>query len=105
MNVLDKFKEFHNLVLNKFGRNIQRIRCDLGTEYTNNMFKEYCKLKSIVREYTIGKTSSQNGKAERLNRIIVERARTILYQSGISTNYWNEAVAYLLFTLLIDVRL
>lgn len=34
----------------------------------------------------------QNGKAERMNRTLVERARTILIESGLDRIYWSEAL-------------
>lgn len=97
--VLSKFKEFSNYVCNKFDRKIKRLRCDRGTEYTNNAFQEYCKDQGISFEPTIGGTPQQNGKAERWNRSIVERARTVLYQSGLDKIFWSEAVAFVVYVL------
>lgn len=90
--VLDKFKEYHALVTNRFNRNICRLRCDRGTEYLNDAFKSFCNSNGIHVEPTMAYSPQQNGKAERYNRTIVERARTLLSESGLDRIYWSEAL-------------
>ena len=96
---MSKFKEFSDYVENKFNRKIQRLRCDRGTEYTNNAFENYCKSKGIDVEFTIANSPSQNGKAERLNRTLVERARTVLYESHLPHIFWNKAKGFVVFII------
>lgn len=37
-------------------------------------------------------TPEQNGVSERMNRTLVEKARTMIMDSGISKSFWGEAV-------------
>lgn len=46
----------------------------------------------IQREYMAPYTPEQNGKAERDNRTIIERARTTLHAKGLPESLWAEAV-------------
>nr|GEW66931.1 ribonuclease H-like domain-containing protein [Tanacetum cinerariifolium] len=46
----------------------------------------------IKREYSIARTSQQNGVAERKNMTLIEAARTMLADSFLPTTFWAEAV-------------
>ena len=47
---------------------------------------------SIKREFTVPRTPQQNGVAERMNRTITERARSMRLHSGLPKSFWAEAV-------------
>nr|GFA12054.1 ribonuclease H-like domain-containing protein [Tanacetum cinerariifolium] len=53
---------------------------------------KFCRLKGIKREFSVPRTSQQNGIAERKNRTLVEAARTILVDSLLPIPFWAEAV-------------
>lgn len=90
--VFSKFKEFATMVEGKFNSKITILRCDNGGEYSSNDFRMYCAEKGYILDYTVAYTPEQNGKAERKNRSLVERARAILEESGILKEYWGEAI-------------
>ena len=90
--VLEKFKEYKSLVENQTGKRIKTLRTDNGTEYVNENFLSFLRRCGIRHETTIPYTPQQNGVAERLNRTLVERARTMILESGVSTDFWAEAV-------------
>jgi len=46
----DKFKEFEQLVFNKFGTRIKTVRADNGTEYCNKNMSNYFALRGITLE-------------------------------------------------------
>ena len=46
----------------------------------------------IRREYTTPYSPEQNGIAERMNRAIQERVVSMLQHSGLSDNFWAEAL-------------
>ena len=48
----DRFKSFHAMATNQQGRPMCRLRCDNGDEYISGQFKQFCKDKGIVLEYT-----------------------------------------------------
>lgn len=53
---------------------------------------DFCNKKGIQIETTMAYTSQQNGKAERLNRTLIEKVRTLLADSNFDKNMWGEAV-------------
>ena len=50
---------------------------DIGGEYRGH-FEQYCESQGIKLKYTMPKTTQMNGLAERMNRTIVERLRSML---------------------------
>lgn len=89
---LEKFKEYEAWITNHFERNISIIRCDNGTEYTSNDFKNLCKEKGIRIQNTIRYTPEQNGVAERANRTLIEKAKSMLMDSKLNSEMWGEAI-------------
>ena len=55
------------------GKSLKCLRSDNEGEYTSNEFKSYCSEKDIRHEKTVPSTPQQNGVAERMNHIIVEK--------------------------------
>ncbi|GJZ70499.1 reverse transcriptase domain-containing protein [Tanacetum coccineum] len=53
---------------------------------------EFCRNKGIKQEYSNAQTLQQNGVAERMNRTLIEAARTMLADSLLPTTFWAEAV-------------
>ena len=56
-------------------------------------FESYLKLKGIHHELTVPHTPEQNGVAERMNRTLIESARSMLAHAGLPHCYWAEAVS------------
>ncbi|KMQ92145.1 retrovirus-related pol polyprotein from transposon tnt 1-94 [Lasius niger] len=65
---------------------------DNGKEFCNSAMDRILKESGIQRRLTIPHTPEQNGAAERKNRTLVETARCLLAQSGLSTHFWAEAI-------------
>jgi len=51
-DVLEKLKEFNNIIKNKFGYNIRVIRADNDREYVNQHVKNYLTKLGIMMENT-----------------------------------------------------
>nr|GEU43171.1 hypothetical protein [Tanacetum cinerariifolium] len=60
---------------------VKVIRCDNGFEFKNKELNQFCKMKGILRQFSIARTPQQNGVAERRNRLLIEAARTMLVDS------------------------
>ena len=75
--VLSVFKELHARVERESGRKLKAVRADNGGEY-RGQFEEYCRSKGIRLEFTVSKMLELNGLAERMNRTIMERVRSML---------------------------
>jgi transposase InsO family protein len=91
--VFHKFKEFKALVENQREKKIKVLRTDNGGELRGNEFKEFCKKCGIARKKTTPYTPQQNGVAERMNRTLMEKARSILSGVGSGQEFWAEAVS------------
>lgn len=74
------------------GIKIQRIRCDNGGEYTSNYLKHFCANNGIKLEYTLPYSPQMNGKSERMNRTIFDKARTLLNESNLPKKLWGNAI-------------
>ena len=62
---------------------VKCLRSDNGGEYIDEGFSEYCAAHGIRMEKTIPETPQQNGVAERMNRTLNERARSIRLHTGL----------------------
>ncbi|GJW45822.1 retrovirus-related pol polyprotein from transposon TNT 1-94 [Tanacetum coccineum] len=80
--------EIENLVDHK----VKVIRYDNGTEFKNREMNQFCKMKGILRQFSVDRTPQQNGVAERRNRTLIEAVRTMLANSKLPTTFWAEAV-------------
>ena len=89
--VLEVFKQFHAGVERETGRTLKCIRTDNGGEYMG-AFRHYCKSNGIRHERSVPKTPQHNGVAERMNRTIVERIRTMLSHAKLPKSFWGEAL-------------
>lgn len=92
IEVFEKFKEYVALSTAKFNTKISVLRADNGGEYRSEQFKAYCARKGIQLNCIVPYSPEQNGVAERFNRIIIERARTLIISAGLKKCFWNEAV-------------
>lgn len=90
--VYDRFVELKNLIENQTERKIKIFRTDNGTEYIPIRIDKLFKNAGIEHQLTAPYTPEQNGVAERYNRTIVEKARCLLHDAGLSKTFWAEAV-------------
>ncbi|OJT02422.1 Copia protein [Trametes pubescens] len=97
-DAFEAFKEWLARVERETGRKLAKLRADNGGEYVGNAFKAFCKERGIQLQTTSPRTPEQNGVAERQNRSVFDRVRTILIESGLPLNLWGEAVNYIVYT-------
>nr|GFB26047.1 putative ribonuclease H-like domain-containing protein [Tanacetum cinerariifolium] len=74
------------------------IRTDNGTEFKNQVLKEYFDSVRISHQMSSVRTPQQNGVVEQRNRTLVEAARTMLIFSRAPLFLWAEAIATACFT-------
>ena len=94
-----KFVEWLALVENQSGKRLKVLRTDNGLEYCNKSFDDYCKERGIVRHKTCPYTPQQNGVAERLNRTILEKVRSLLSETGLGESFWAEASSTVVYII------
>jgi hypothetical protein len=76
---------------NQTGRSIKWAGMDNGGEHKNQGIQEYFSAKGIRAEYTAPYSPEQNGMYERLNRIIMDKVRSMLADAKMSGKVWAEA--------------
>lgn len=81
------------------GRKVAFLHADGAKEFTSKELTDFFDSRGIKFENTIPYTSQQNGTAERANRTIMERTRSLLFDSGLPQHLWGEAaVAAIIIT-------
>lgn len=94
-----KFVEWKALVENQSGKVVKALRTDNGLEYCNTTFDNYCKQNGVMRHKTCPYTPQQNGVAERLNRTILEKVRSLLSETGLGEAFWAEASSTVVYMI------
>ncbi|GBN88543.1 Retrovirus-related Pol polyprotein from transposon TNT 1-94, partial [Araneus ventricosus] len=92
--VFDIFSQFKAKYENLTEKRIKKLRTDNGLEFVNEQLDTYLANSGIFHEKTIPYNSESNGKAERANRILLERARSLLYESELPLKFWAEAINF-----------
>ena len=90
--VFTYFKDYVAKAAAHFNSKLVHLYCDNGREYLSGEMKELCKQNGITYHLTVPYTPQQNGVAERMNRTITEKARTMVYSAGLDKSFWGEAV-------------
>ncbi|GKF39348.1 putative ribonuclease H-like domain-containing protein, partial [Tanacetum coccineum] len=83
----DILKTFIRQIENQLNQKVKIIRSDNGTEFKNRVMLEFCGEKGIKQEFSNARTPQQNGVAERMNRTLIEAARTMLANSYLPTTF------------------
>ena len=63
-----------------------------GGEYVSKVFHKFCDRKGIKKEFTSPHNPPQNGVAERTNRTIQDRVRSMLSHATLPHSFWAKAV-------------
>ncbi|GKC68014.1 retrovirus-related pol polyprotein from transposon TNT 1-94, partial [Tanacetum coccineum] len=88
-------KSFITEIENQVDHKVKVIRCDNGTEFKNKERNQFCKIKGILRQHSVSRTTQQNGVAERRNKILVEAARTMLADSKLPTTFGTPILSFM----------
>ena len=91
--VFTKFREFKALAETTSRNKLRGIRSDNGGEFIQGAFEEYLKEHGILHQTSSPYSPQQNGVAERMNRTLVEMARSMLQDQELGKELWAEAVA------------
>jgi Integrase core domain len=90
--VLTKKKDFKEKIKKEIGCRIRCLRTDNGGEYTSKEFTQYLEKYGIRRQLTCPNTPQQNGVAERKNRHLAERCRSMLHAKNVPPRFWAECM-------------
>jgi GAG-pre-integrase domain/Integrase core domain len=89
-NVKEAFKAFKTRFEKENDTVIKRMHSDRGGEYKS--LREYLNEEGIILEMTAAYCPESNGIAERFNRSILDKARSMLSHAKLDHEFWGEAV-------------
>ncbi|GJY05612.1 putative RNA-directed DNA polymerase [Tanacetum coccineum] len=84
--------DFHKMIEVQFEKQIKRIRCDNGGEFTSNNMLNFYNEKGILLETTCPHTPQQNGVVERKHRHLLETARALMFDANLPKQFWGECI-------------
>jgi hypothetical protein len=88
----DTFKKWKALVENETGKMSKFLRSENGVEYCSKEFDYYCSYHGIHREKVVPGTPQENVVSKQMNRIIMERARSMRLHVGLPLQFWVDVV-------------
>ena len=91
-DALDAFKRFHKWFERKYDCKIKALYCDGGGEYVG--MEDYLKESGIDMPVHPAYCPEMNGIAERMNRTLMESARSMLKLANMPDRFWAEAIAH-----------
>ena len=77
---------------NQTEKRIKALTIDDGVEFCKKEFEEFCKKCGVAQQKTTPYTPQKNGVAERMNRTLMEKERSMLGGTGLGQEFWAEAV-------------
>lgn len=89
---IQAFRNFKAWAENQTGFKIETLRLDRGGEYTSSAFRSLLEEYGIEHQKTVARSPQQNGRAERWNRTLVEKAMTMMHFAGLSHGFWAVAI-------------
>ena len=88
----ETFKVWKALVENETNLKLKCRKSDNGGEFCSNEFDSFCSHNGIRRIKVVPRTPQENGVVERMNRTILERARSMRIHAGFPLNLWANAI-------------
>ena len=87
------------MVENEIGRKLKCLKSNNGGEYCNKEFEDYCSTNGICRQKIVTRTPQENGVVGRMNRTIIECARSMRLHVGLLLNMWVEVVNTIVYLI------
>lgn len=97
--MFEVLKEYHAKSEHQTGKKLRCVRTDEGPEFVNSLWDDYCRETGIIHETTAAYSSSANGVVEHTNQTVLDRGRSMLFESGLPSQYWREACATALYLM------
>ena len=86
-------KEWIAVHENEVGRKLKVIRSDNGGEFIDASFETWLRMRGINHQTIPARSPQSNGVAERMNRTLQDRARSMLVGAGLGGGFWVEAIS------------
>ena len=85
-----RLKQWVVLAERECGHSLGRLRTDNGGEFVKQSLKDWLASRGVKQEFTPPRTPQSNGVAERMNRTLQDKARSMMAQSGLRGGAWGE---------------
>ena len=85
-------KQFLSWAETQTSDKMRALHSDRGGEYIAGYIKDILVQRGIEHHLTMPNSPQQNGKAERFNRTIMDKAMSMLHNAGLSYGFWEHAV-------------
>jgi len=92
-----KYKKWLTKAQLHTGNKIKVIRSDNGGKYVSSAFKALHDENGTTHQTTVPNTPQQNRVANRLNRVLVEMARTMMRHKDVDQDLWADAIKTAVF--------
>lgn len=87
-----KIMEWKSVAENQCGHKLLTLRSDNGGEFTSNAFRQQMALAGVTLQTTPPESPESNGLAERWNRSVQDKARTIMLAAKLPGYLWGEVL-------------
>ena len=74
------------------GHRLASVHSDQGGEFMSHEFQAFLSSRGITHQTSIPHMPQQNGRAERFNRTILEKAEAICHHACLPKVFWQDAV-------------
>ena len=91
-SIVDVFQMFKPWAERQTGSQMKAVRHDNAKELNFGIFASLMKDWGVEQENSIDYEHEQNGVAEISNRVLLDKARTILLESGLKKSLWPDAL-------------
>ena len=91
-DTLKALKSWITLMENQTSKTTKCFRSDRGGEFTGQAFSEYLSSKGIKRETSAPHIHQQNGRAERFNQTIMDKAESLRLHASIPESWWEFSI-------------
>ena len=95
--VFAQFKAQRAEVEKKIEKLMKCLRTDNRGEFTSHEFRSYCEENGIKYHFIVRMTLQQNSIAERMNRTLTKKARSLRLQASLPKIFWGDALTFSYF--------
>jgi len=98
-DVFYTFKKWKALVENETGKRLKCLRSDNGCEYCSKELDDYCSYHGIRIENIVPITPQENGLLERMNKTIMECARSMRLHASFPLQFLADVVDTIVYLI------
>ena len=74
------------------GHSLTSVHLDCGGEFMAGELQQFFTSRGVIHQTSVPHTPQQNGRAERFNRTLLEKAEAIRHNACLPKSFWQDAV-------------